>query len=457
MEKRVHVKSYGCQMNVYDSNRMLEILTSLGYQNTEDYGLADLVILNTCHIREKASEKIFSDLGRLKKIQDARRLGGRDMMIGVSGCVAQAEGQEIQRRAPYVDMVFGPQVYHRLPQFLAQAQRSRELNKQRPSKYRPGVGVLDVDFPAESKFDHLGAPKANGVTSFLTIQEGCDKFCHFCVVPYTRGAETSRPVQDIIRETNALVEQGVKEITLLGQNVNAYHGESLQGGSANLASLLRSLSEIKEIERLRYMTSHPRDMSDDLIRAHAENPQLMPYLHLPIQSGSDRILKSMNRGHTADDYRRIIEKLRVARPDIAISSDFIIGYPGESDEDFEQTLGLIRDVTYDAQSFSFKYSPRPGTPASALEEQVDESIKSERLAHLQELLSQQQMNFNASLVGTVQPVLIEKNGREKGQKIGLSPYLQATYFEDDAHKPGDIVQVRVEESGLKSLGGTLVS
>ncbi|MCP4922484.1 MAG: tRNA (N6-isopentenyl adenosine(37)-C2)-methylthiotransferase MiaB [bacterium] len=456
MEKRVHVKSYGCQMNVYDSDRMLDILASLGYQSAEEFGQADLVILNTCHIREKASEKVFSDLGRLKKIQEARRSGGRDLMIGVAGCVAQAEGEEIQRRAPYVDMVFGPQVYHRLPQFLAKAQRARELTPNRPSKYLPGVGVLDVDFPTESKFDHLVAPRANGVTSFLSIQEGCDKFCHFCVVPYTRGAETSRPVQDILRETKALVDQGVKEVSLLGQNVNAYHGEGVQGGIESLSSLLQILSEVKGVERLRYVTSHPRDMTAELIRAHAEIPQVMPYLHLPIQSGSDRILKAMNRGHTADDYRRIIEDLRSARPNICLSSDFIVGYPGETDEDFEETLALIREIVY-AQSYSFKYSPRPGTPAAAMEKQVEESVKSERLTRLQELLSQQQKDFNASLIGTVQPVLVEKDGREKGQKIGLSPYLQATYFDDDTCKPGDIVQVQIEESGLKSLGGTLVT
>ena len=443
-------------MNLYDSNRMLDILISCGYEHVSDCYLADLVILNTCYIREKSYEKIFSDLGRVKKIQDERRLDGSDIIISVSGCVAQAGAKEIRRRAPYIDIIFGPQVYHRLPYFLSKVLNYRKLNKK--SFYFFGARILDIDFPIKSKFSHLKFPKAKGVSSFISIQEGCDKFCHFCVVPYTRGAEVSRPIKDIIFEATLLVEQGVKEIILLGQNVNAYHGKNSKGKFMSLSSLLYFLSEIKGLERLRYITSHPKEMSDDLIASHKQNSKLMPYLHLPIQSGSNRILKSMNRGHTVEYYKLIVEKLRLYCPNIVFSSDFIVGYPGESDQDFEETLKLIKYIIYQGQSFSFKYSSRLGTPAAELKEQVKEDIKLERLEIIQKLLSQQQKKFNSSLLGTMQPVLIEKYGRKKNQKIGLSPYAQVIYFEDynDDYNIGDFVQVQIEESGLKSLGGRLI-
>lgn len=455
MKKFVYIKSYGCQMNVYDSNRMLEILTSLDYESTQDFYQADFIILNTCHIREKASEKVFSDLGRFKRIRDDRRSVGRDLLICVTGCVAQADGKEIKRRAPYVDIIFGTQVYHRLPKFLKKIHNDRYLLHSRLSKSYLSEQILDFDFPIESKFNYSKYPKINGVTAFLSIQEGCNKFCHFCVVPYTRGVEFSRPISDVIKEAFVFVKQGVKEITLLGQNVSAYRARNIIGKTRGLDYLLQELSKIDGLERLRYITSHPRDMNNDLIQVYSQTPKLMSYLHLPIQSGSNKILKSMNRGYTVEEYCAIIENLKVVRPDIAFSTDFIVGYPGEDNEDFEKTLELVRNVKY-AQSYSFKYSLRPGTPAAYLEGQVEESIKSNRLIRLQKLLFQQQIDFNISLIGTIQIVLIERVGTKQHQKVGLTPYLQYVYFQDSDHVPGDFVRVLIREAGFKSLCGELV-
>src|SRR5215470_9177262 len=426
LAKKLFIKTYGCQMNVYDSARMADVLAPLGYGPTDSADGADMVILNTCHIREKASEKVFAELGRLKARKRARQAGGGDMIIAVAGCVAQAEGDEIMRRAPYVDVVLGPQTYHRLPEMVARASRAAA----RPGR---GAAILDTEFPVESKFDHLPEAAApQGVTAFLTVQEGCDRFCTFCVVPYTRGAEFSRSVDEVTAEARRLVVAGAREITLLGQNVNAYHGASPRvsvaaAGSSlaewGLGRLIGHLAEIAGLERIRYTTSHPRDMGDELIEAHGAVPALMPYLHLPVQSGSDRVLAAMNRQHAADDYRRIVERLRRARPDIALSSDFIVGHPGEDDSDFEATLRLVEDIGY-AQAYSFKYSPRPGTPAAALPNQVPDAVKSARLERLQGLLRAQQARFNAASVGRVLPVLFERDGRHRGQLVGRSPYLQ---------------------------------
>ena len=429
-------------MNVYDSARMTDVLAPIGYEATDNPDGADLVILNTCHIREKAAEKVYSELGRIRPLKEKKYDDGGRMLVAVAGCVAQAEGAEIMRRAPVVDMVFGPQTYHRLPELVAKA-------------VREGGGVLDTDFPVEDKFDHLPAPKAQqGVTAFLTIQEGCDKFCSFCVVPYTRGAEFSRDVVSIEQEARAFVDAGVREITLLGQNVNAFNGTGPDGDRWSLAKLLVRLSEIDGLDRLRYTTSHPRDMSDDLIAVHRDLPQLMPYLHLPVQAGSDRILQAMNRGHTADDYRRLIDKIRDARPDIAMSSDFIVGFPGESDRDFEATMALIRDVTY-SQAFSFKYSARPGTPGASLPQQIDETVKSERLTELQKLLTEQQAAFNAACVGSRLPVLFEGKGRQPGQALGRSPYLQPIHVSADADLVGQIHDTKVLTALPNSLSGEL--
>ena len=442
-EKTVFIKSYGCQMNVYDAQRMREILRPLGFRPVEDAGGADLVILNTCHIREKASEKVFSELGRLRQAKDVEAAEGRTKMIAVAGCVAQAEGAEIGRRAPFVDLVFGPQTYHRLPEMIAKAARADGL-------------VLDTDFPVEDKFDHLPLPEADGqVSAFLTVQEGCDKFCTFCVVPYTRGAEFSRPVAQIEAEARALAAGGVRELTLLGQNVNAYHGAGPDGEAWGLGRLVRHLAKVDGIERLRYTTSHPRDMDDELIAAHGEVAELMPFLHLPIQSGSDRILAAMNRQHTADDYLRLIAKIRAARPDIALSCDFITGFPGETDADFEATLDLVREVEF-AMTFSFKYSPRPGTPGASMDAQVPEAVKSDRLSRLQALLTEQQLAFNSAQIGKTLPVLLEKPGRHDGQLIGRSPYLQPVHLKAGSEtRIGDIVPVRITGLGTFSLAGTL--
>ncbi|MGI9405569.1 MAG: tRNA (N6-isopentenyl adenosine(37)-C2)-methylthiotransferase MiaB, partial [Hyphomicrobiaceae bacterium] len=404
--KRLHVRTYGCQMNVYDTERMSEAMAAAGYEMTEDMNAADMVVLNTCHIREKAAEKVYSELGRIRKLKAERRRNGQDTMIAVAGCVAQAEGLEIIKRAPVVDLVVGPQNYHRLPDLVSRARRE---NRQ----------IVDTEFPEEDKFTKLpvrtpGRNIAKSRTAFLTVQEGCDKFCTFCVVPYTRGMEFSRPVEEIMAEAGQLAGAGVREVTLLGQNVNAYHGEDENGSPATLADLLNRLAEIEGLERLRYTTSHPRDMTDDLIAAHRDNPKVMPYLHLPFQAGSDRILATMNRKHTGIEYREIVDRIRAARPDLALSTDIIVGFPGETDEDFEQTLTMVRDVTY-AQAYSFKYSSRPGTPAATMDNQVPEPVKVERLAVLQNLLNEQQAAFNASCVGRTMSVLFERDGKRDGQ------------------------------------------
>jgi tRNA-2-methylthio-N6-dimethylallyladenosine synthase len=451
--KKLFIKTYGCQMNVYDSDRMADALAPQGYEPTGDIAQADLVLLNTCHIREKASEKVFSELGRLKELQNERRALGGDMLIGVAGCVAQAEGEEIARRAPVVDMVFGPQAYHRLPDMLARAEAQRHMH---PSLKQ---AVIDTDFPEEDKFDHLPAPKKEvtikrGLTAFLTVQEGCDKFCSFCVVPYTRGAEVSRPVSQVLAEARGLVEAGVKEITLLGQNVNAYHGTDSKGRAVGLGELSYLLAEISGLERLRYTTSHPRDMDDALIAAHRDLDILMPYLHLPVQSGSDSILKAMNRRHTAAEYMQVIERIKTARPDMALSGDFIVGFPGETDRDFEDTLKIIADVGY-ASAYSFKYSTRPGTPGANLTDQIAEEVKTERLYRLQELVNSQTTAFHASCVGKTLPVLIERPGRMQGQVGGRSPYLQAVHLEGSTELIGAIHQVEIIGTSTNSLVGRL--
>ena len=437
------MKTYGCQMNVYDSQRMADSLAAEGYSQTDSADEADLVLINTCHIREKASEKLYSALGRLRKMKDARAREGRELTVGVAGCVAQAEGNEITRRAPVVDLVVGPQTYHRLPQALA--------------RVRQGERVVETEYAIEDKFEHLPAPdkartKARGVTAFLTVQEGCDKFCTFCVVPYTRGAEVSRPVEKIVAEAERLADAGVREITLIGQNVNAWHGLGADGEKWGLGELLHRLTRIEGLARLRYTTSHPRDMDDTLIEAHRDLDMLMPYLHLPVQSGSDRILKAMNRKHTGEDYLRLIERIRQARPDIALSGDFIVGFPGETEEDFEATMQIVRDVTY-AAAYSFKYSPRPGTPGADMEDHVEESVKDERLQRLQNLLTEQQYAFQRSLIGKNMDVLIEKAGRLPGQMVGRSPWLQPVIIDVHGGRIGDIINVRIIDTGTNSLIG----
>jgi len=438
LSKKLFIKTYGCQMNVYDSTRMADVLAPLGYAPTDQVDEADMVILNTCHIRERASEKVFHELGRLKALK-ARR----GTTIAVAGCVAQAEGAEIQRRQPLVDIVVGPQAYHRLPEMVARISRAKGH-------------VLDTDFPTESKFDHLPRSDAPiGPTAFLTVQEGCDKFCTFCVVPYTRGAEMSRPVDAILAEARHLSAHGAREITLLGQNVNAYHGAGPDGHVLGLGGLIAALSEIEGIERLRYTTSHPRDMADDLIAAHRDCHKLMPFLHLPVQSGSDRILAAMNRQHDAASYLALIGRLRSARPDLALSSDFIVGFPGETDADFKATLDLIEQVGF-AQAYSFKYSPRPGTPAELMAAQIPEEVKDQRLAALQALILSQQTAFNRAQIGKTIGVLFDRQGRRAGQWIGRSPYLQSVHAVIDG-VPGDkIRQVRIVEAGPNSLTGEIV-
>ncbi len=441
--RRVFIKTYGCQMNVYDSERIADVLAAEGYSQAAGPEDADLILLNTCHIREKAAEKVYSEVGKLKLLKEAARLDGRAVKIAVAGCVAQAEGEEILKRTQAVDVVVGPQSYHRLPALLAREDRA-----------------VETEFPAESKFDHL--PEAGyrdtpfrsaPVTAFLTVQEGCDKFCTFCVVPYTRGAEFSRPVAKIVEEAEGLAARGVKEVMLLGQNVNAYHGEGGDGGTRSLADLLARLSEIDGIERLRYTTSHPRDMSDDLIAAHRDLPKLMPYLHLPVQAGATRVLAEMNRGHDRGFYLRLVEKLRAARPDLALSGDFIVGFPGETDADFEETMRLVEEVGY-ASAYSFKYSPRPGTPA-AERAPVPEPVKAERLARLQLLLQAQQTAFNARMRGLEVDVLFEKPGKHPGQIVGRSPWLQAVHADAPASLIGEIATVRIEAIGSNSLFGAL--
>lgn len=437
--KKLFVKTYGCQMNVYDSERMSEALGTQGYQPVDSPDDADMILLNTCHIREKAAEKVYSELGRFKGLKAAKP----DLKIGVAGCVAQAEGEEIIRRQPLVDLVVGPQSYHRLPEM--------------ETRMRAGEKVLDTDFPEEDKFDALKKrPKAaRGPTAFLTVQEGCDKFCAFCVVPYTRGAEVSRPVERIVEEARDLVERGVREITLLGQNVNAYHGAGPDGADWSLAQLIWALDKVEGLERIRFTTSHPNDMSDDLIEAHGECSKLMPYLHLPVQAGSDRILKRMNRAHTAESYIRLIERIRTARPDIVLSGDFIVGFPEETEADFQATLDLIEEVKY-GYAFSFKYSTRPGTPA-AERDQVDEAVKSERLQRLQALIIRQQRACQDSMVGREVSVLLEKPGRLPGQMVGKSQYLHAVHVADTDLPAGTLAPVRIVSSSSNSLAGELLA
>nr|WP_246672693.1 tRNA (N6-isopentenyl adenosine(37)-C2)-methylthiotransferase MiaB [Mesorhizobium sp. B2-1-1] len=433
-------------MNVYDSQRMTDALAADGYTATQTIGEADLVLLNTCHIREKAAEKVYSELGRIREMKAERAAAGRELLIGVAGCVAQAEGAEIIRRSPAVDLVIGPQTYHRLPDVLA--------------RVRGGEKIVETDYAIEDKFEHLPQPKRaevikRGVTAFLTVQEGCDKFCTFCVVPYTRGSEVSRPVAQIVAEAERLAEAGVREVTLLGQNVNAWHGQGENGEEWGLGRLLFRLAEIPGLARLRYTTSHPRDMDDELIAAHRDLPALMPYLHLPVQSGSDRILKAMNRRHTADDYLALLDRIRAVRPDIALSGDFIVGFPGETEADFEATMELVRQVNY-ASAFSFKYSPRPGTPGAEMAGHVPEAVKDERLQRLQALLLKQQQDFGLSLVGRTIDTLIEKPGRQAGQKVGRSPWLQPVIVDEKAGEIGDIIQVRITKTGYNSLFAELV-
>ena len=438
--KRLFIKTYGCQMNVYDSERMRDVLAPLGFTQVEEPDGADLVVLNTCHIREKAGEKVYSDLGRLRALKQQKTETGGHMAIAVAGCVAQAEGREISTRAPAVDIVVGPQAYHRLPELVAEA--------------ASGKRALDTDMPVESKFDVLPRRRRQGATSFLTVQEGCDKFCTYCVVPYTRGAEISRPWGAIVDEAKALVDAGAREITLLGQNVNAWTGEDEAGRAQGLDGLIRALDRLPGLARIRYTTSHPNDMTQGLIDAHRDVEKLMPFLHLPVQSGNDRILKAMNRSHDSASYERIIERVRAARPDIAVSGDFIVGFPGETDAEFEDTLRLIERVGY-AQAFSFKYSPRPGTPAATMEGQIDATVMDERLQRLQALLNVQQFAFNDATVGRRTSVLIERDGKKPGQRIGKSPWLQSVVIETDA-PAGSIIDVEIVSSGPNSLGGVAV-
>jgi tRNA-2-methylthio-N6-dimethylallyladenosine synthase len=441
---KVFVKSFGCQMNVYDSRRMADVLCADGYVETSQIEDADLVILNTCHIRERASEKVYSELGKAREVKQARQAAGRATMLAVAGCVAQAEGSEILRRQKAVDLVVGPQNYHRLPELLMRAATS--------------PGIVANDFSVDSKFDHLPAPAANavrlrGVSAFVTIQEGCDKFCSFCVVPYTRGAESSRPAASVLAEVESLARGGVREITLLGQNVNAYKGKG-PSGDVDLPTLTEMVARIPGIARVRYTTSHPADMSEALIAAHRNNPALAPYLHLPIQSGSNRVLNEMNRKHDAQDYLRIVDRVRDARPDIALSSDFIVGFPGESESDFQATLDLVERVKF-ASSFSFKYSARPGTPGADFSDQVEESIKGARLAILQGLLESQRQEFNRGCRGRVLSVLFEKPGRRPGQVIGRSPYLQSVCCDGDERLIGSLVDVEITGLGPNALRGRI--
>lgn len=444
--KSVFIKTYGCQMNVYDSDRMADILADQGYCRSDSPETADLIVLNTCHIREKAAEKVYSEVGRLRAIKDRAAGEDRTVRIAVAGCVAQAEGEEIIARAPAVDAVIGPQSYHRLPEVLARAGKDGH--------------AVETEFPSEDKFDHMPAPgrgaSGSQPSAFVTVQEGCDKFCTFCVVPYTRGAEISRPVDRIVSEARLLVERGTREIMLLGQNVNAFHGAGPDGRDWSLARLLFALAEIDGLDRLRYTTSHPRDMRDDLIAAHRDLPQLMPYLHLPVQSGSNAILKAMNRRHGREDYLRLIDRLRAARPDLALSGDFIVGFPGESESDFEDTMTLVATIGY-AQAYSFKYSARPGTPAADELYQVDDAVKSERLARLQALLSDQQRSFNARMLDRTVEILLEKPGRQPGQLTGRTPWLQAVQVDGPRSAIGDIVPVVIDRIGSNSLFGSLAA
>jgi tRNA-2-methylthio-N6-dimethylallyladenosine synthase len=443
MPKTLHIKTFGCQMNAYDSERMADALGVLGYALTQDQDQADLVILNTCHIREKAAEKIYSELGRARLAKEARKREGRDTLITVAGCVAQAEGEEIMARAPVVDIVVGPQSYHRLADLVKQAEAT-------------GKGVIATQFPAEDKFAHLPERRRSTAqpSAFVTVQEGCDKFCTFCVVPYTRGAEFSRSPAEIVAEVESLAHGGTREITLLGQNVNAYHGADADGRGWSLAKLLARLAQVPRIERLRFTTSHPRDMDDELIQLFADEPKLMPYLHLPFQAGSDRILAAMNRKHTAEDYEALIGRVREARPGIALSTDIIVGFPGETDEDFEATLALVQRARF-AQAFSFKYSARPGTGAATFDRQVPEAVKRERLHALQSLLEKHRRDFDQATVGRKLKVLFEGLGRKPGQVAGRSPYLQAVHAEGPSELIGEILEVDILAAGPNSLHGVI--
>ena len=443
---KMFVRSFGCQMNVYDSRRMADVAGTEGYRETAEIADADLIVLNTCHIRERASEKIYSELGKIRELKEERASRGQATKLVVAGCVAQAEGREMIRRQPAVDLVVGPQNYHRLPQLLKEAGGGRSL--------------VDTEFPLEDKFDHLPdaspeATRARGVSAFVTVQEGCDKFCSFCVVPYTRGAESSRPMAKILAEIASLASAGAREFTLIGQNVNAYHGAAEDGSDASLADLLAAAARIPGVLRLRYSTSHPLDMSEDLIRAHAENEALAPYLHLPVQSGSDRILAAMNRRHDAKAYLDVVDRVRRARPDIAFSSDFIVGFPGETDADFEATLSLVREVGF-ASAFAFKYSPRPGTPAAEAAEQAPASVMAERLAALQQLLEAQRVAFNRATVGKRFDVIFDKPGRHPGQLIGRTPYMQSVHAEVDASRLGELTQIEILGLKPNSLEGRWV-
>ncbi len=430
--KTYRVKSFGCQMNVYDGERMAELLGEKGIEPAPEGEEADLVVLNTCHIREKAAEKVYSDIGRLKK-ED-----GSKPMIAVAGCVAQAEGEEIMARAPAVSMVVGPQAYHRLPDMLDKAVK--------------GERATDTDMPAIAKFEALPARKKRFPTAFLTVQEGCDKFCTYCVVPYTRGAEISRPFADLVDEAHRLVDSGAREITLLGQNVNAWSGEGVKGDTIGLDGLIRELAKIPDLQRIRYTTSHPNDFTEGLVACHGEVDKLMPYLHLPVQSGSDRVLKAMNRQHTAERYLRLLEEVRAARPDIALSGDFIVGFPGETEAEFEETLSIVDEVRY-SQAFSFKYSPRPGTPAATMDNQIAKEVMDDRLQRLQARLNRDQLAFNEASIGKTCDVLVERKGKHAGQWLGKSPWLQSVWFEGEA-EIGDMVSVDLVEAGPNSIRGT---
>lgn len=456
MTKKLYIKTYGCQMNVYDTERMVDVMAHEGYEVTEKPDEADLVVLNTCHIREKAAEKVYSDIGRIR-VQREKQAGkdGKarsDSILAVGGCVAQAEGGEIQRRAPIVDMVFGPQTYHRLPEMTHEADKLKK-NGERPR-------LIDTDLSVSEKFDSLSKKAVSEKkTAFLTVQEGCDKFCTYCVVPYTRGGEFSRTFEDVMADAGKLHQAGVVEVTLLGQNVNAYHGMSAAGEEWSLARLIRHLAESTDFKRIRYTTSHPQDMTDELIAVHGEVEQCMPYLHLPVQAGSDKIVKAMNRHHTIASYMKTIEDIRNVRPDIALSGDFIVGFPGETDADFRKTMDLVREVEY-AQAYSFMYSARPGTPAAEREDQVEDHVKAARLAELQEELNRQQRAFNDASVGKVMPVLLERVGKEQGQLVGRSPYMQAVYIdvgdsETAAQYFGKLVDMKIVSAGPRSLKGEL--
>lgn len=441
MSKKYFIKTFGCQMNVYDSSRIADMLQKEGYEEAKKQEDADLVLFNTCHIREKAAEKLFSDLGRARAIADERTADGKRTIIGVAGCVVQAEDEQIVKRAPFVDFAVGPLMYHKIPQILHEVAQKKEHS-----------GIVNTEFPADSKFDFLPENNAQGACSYLAVQEGCNNFCTYCVVPYTRGAEYSRPVANVLKEAKRLIDTGTLELNLLGQNVNSYHGEDENGKERNLAYLLRRVAELDGLKRLRYTTSYPADVDDDLIACHHDLSVLMPYLHLPIQSGSDKILKAMNRRHNSGDYLRIVEKLHKANPELRMSSDFIVGFPGETDEDFQATLNVVNEVKY-IQAFSFKYSRRAGTPAAVMDNQIEEKVKKERLDILQTLLFSYQEAFNKSCVGKVMPVLLEQKGRHKGQLIGRTPYMQNLHIETNGDNINKIIEVEVTDATTNSLSG----